>query len=235
VADRAVFGGTNATPLAGPYTMVIPADTSSTNNPFGDGYGTVSVSAKGAVSFSGALADGTKVSQKTGLSKIGQWPLYVPLYRGKGALVSWVTFDTNAPLTDFSGVVNWFKQTQTAKHFPGGFTNESTIVGSRFMKPATTNWVLNLVQAVVAFTNGNLAVDFTNTVAIDAKGKVVNESTNKLSLNASKSKGSFTGSVTPPTGGKAVAFKGAVLQKQTNGFGFFLGTNASGRVSILRP
>jgi cyclophilin family peptidyl-prolyl cis-trans isomerase len=232
VADRAVFGGTNLTPLVGKYTMILPADTNSTNGPFGDGYGAVSVSSKGGVSFSGALSDGTKVSQKTSLSKIGQWPFYIPLYRGKGALVSWLTFDTNAVMTDFSGILNWFKQTQTAKYFPGGFTNETVIAGSRFTKPGPTNWVINLTNAVVAFTNGNLSADFTNTITVDAKGKMINESTNKLSLSASKSSGTFSGSATPPAGGKAVSFKGAVLQKQTNGFGFFLGTNASGRVSI---
>ena len=231
-ADRAVFGGTNPAPLMGKYTMVIPSDSNASAGPFGDGYGTVSVSSKGGVSFSGALADGTKVTQKTSLSKIGQWPLYVPLYKGKGALVSWVTFDTNASTTDFSGVLNWFKQPQPVKYFPGGFTNESDIAGSLFTKPASTNWVINLTNAVVAFTNGNLAGDFTNTIAIDAKGKVINQSTNKLSLSASKSSGTFSGSATPVAGGKAVSFKGAVLQKQTNGFGFFLGTNLSGRVSI---
>jgi cyclophilin family peptidyl-prolyl cis-trans isomerase len=232
VADRAVFGTTNPAPQTGKYTMIIPSDTNSSAGPFGDGYGTVSVSSKGGVSFSGALADGTKVTQKTGLSKVGQWPLYVPLYKGKGALVSWVTFDTNAPMTDLSGTLNWFKQPQPVKYFPAGFTNESDIAGSLFVKPASTNWVINLTNAVVAFTNGNLSADFTNTIAIDAKGKVINESTNKLTLSASKSSGTFSGSATPPAGGKAVSFKGAVLQKQTNGFGFFLGTNASGRVSI---
>ena len=233
VADRAVFGGTNLAPLMGKYTMVIPSDTNpSAGGPFGDGYGTVSVSSKGGVSFSGALADGTKVTQKTSLSKIGQWPLYLPLYKGKGALVSWVTFDTNAPTTDFSGVLNWFKQPQPVRYFPGGFTNETAIAGSLFTKPASTNWVINVTNAVVAFTNGNLSANFTNTIAIDAKGKLINQSTNKLSLSASKSSGTFSGSATPLAGGKAVSFKGAVLQKQTNGFGFFLGTNSSGRVSI---
>jgi cyclophilin family peptidyl-prolyl cis-trans isomerase len=232
LADRAVFGSTNPAPLMGKYTMVIPSDTNAFTGPFGDGYGTVSVSSKGGVSFSGVLADGTKVTQKTGLSKIGQWPFYVPLYKGKGALVSWVTFDTNAPMTDFSGVLNWFKQPQLVKYFPAGFTNETVIAGSLFTKPASTNWVIDLTNVVVAFTNGNLSADFTNLITIDAKGKVINQSTNKLTFSASKSSGTFSGSATPPAGGKAVSFKGAVLQKQTNGFGFFLGTNASGRVSI---
>jgi len=231
-ADRAVFGGTNLTPLAGKYTMVVPADTNPPAGPFGDGYGTVSVSAKGGVSFAGVLADGTKVSQKTGLSKLGQWPLYVPLYKGKGSLLNWVTFDTNQPGTDFSGLLNWFKQAQPAKYFPAGFTNEANIAGSRFIKPATTNWAINLTNAVVAFTNGNLLANFTNLVAIDAKGKVTNLGSNKLSLSVSKSSGLFSGSVTPPGTNKAVAYKGVVLQKTTNGAGFFLGTDASGRVSI---
>jgi cyclophilin family peptidyl-prolyl cis-trans isomerase len=233
MADRAVFGGTNSAPLAGKYTLIVPADTNHANGPFGDGYGAVSVSAKAGVGFNGALADGTKVAQKTSLSKMGHWPLYIPLYKGKGALVSWVGFDTNQPDTDFSGLLNWFKQSQpAAKYFPLGFTNESTIAGSRFTKPAPTNWVLNLTSAVAGFTNGNLAANFTNHIAIDAKGKVLDLGTNKLRLSASKSSGLFSGSVTPHGATKAVSFKGAVLQKQTNGSGFFLGSNQSGRVTI---
>jgi hypothetical protein len=231
-ADRAVFSSTRPTPLAGKYTLIIPADTNSTNGPFGYGYGTASISTKGSLTFSGSLADGTKITQKVPISKNGDWPLYLNLYKGKGMLLSRIVFDTSQPNTDLSGLMNWFKRTQVAKYYPGGFTNESMIVGSRFIPPAGTNRVLELTTAVVAFTNGNLSADFTNAIAIDAKGKVINESTNKLTLSASKSSGTFSGSATPPTGGKAVSFKGALLQKQTNGFGFFLGTNASGRVSI---
>ena len=107
--------------------------------------------------------------------------------------------------------------------------------GSRFVPPVGTNSLLNLSNAVVGFSNGNLAAGFARDVAITPAGKVTSDSTNKLSLSISKSSGLFSGSVTPPTGGKAVSFKGAVLQKQTNGAGFFLGTNASGAVVIQRP
>lgn len=231
-ADRPFFTSANPTPLAGKYTLLIPADTNSTDGPFGDGYGTATVNTKGSLAFSGSLADGTKVSQKVPISKNGDWPLYLNLYKGKGMLLSRIAFDINQPDTDLSGLMNWFKRAQVAKYYPGGFTNESMIVGSRFTPAAGTNRLLELTTAVVGFTNGNLSADFTNTIAIDARGKAINESANKLTLSVSKSSGSFSGSVTPPTGGKAVSFKGALLQKQTNGFGFFLGTNASGRVSI---
>jgi hypothetical protein len=47
----------------------------------------------------------------------------------------------------------------------------------------------------------------------------------------------MSGSATPPApaGAKAVPFEGVVLQKQNRGSGYFLGTNASGRVSIDAP
>ncbi len=129
--------------------------------------------------------------------------------------------------------MNWFKRTQVAKYYGSGFTNESMIIGSRFTPPNTTTPLLNLTTAVVGFTNGNLVADFANDVTLDAAGKVTNQDPNKLSLSLNKSSGLMSGSVTPPpAGSKSIAFKGAVLQKQTNAFGFFLGTNASGRVSL---
>jgi hypothetical protein len=228
-ADRAVFSSTRPAPLAGKYTLLIPADTNSTA---GDGYGKVSVSTKGSLTFSGALADGTKVSQKATVSKNGDWPLYLNLYKGKGMLLSRIVFDTNQPDTDLSGLMNWFKRTQVAKYYPAGFTNESLIVGSRLITPVGINRLLAPATAVVGFTNGNLVADFANDVTIDAAGKVTNLDTNKLTVSLSKSTGLMTGSATPPTGGKSVSFKGAILQKQNRAAGYFLGTNSSGRVSL---
>jgi len=231
VTDRAYYDGkTRIAPQAGKYTVLFPADTNSVAGPESDGFGAVTVTTKGAVSLTGTLADGTKVTQKTALSKYSQWPLYVPLYKGKGSLISWVNF-TNETTTDVSGLFNWFKQTNSAKYYAAGFTNEAAIVGSLFVAPKT-NAILNLSNALVAFTGGNLTTDFTNGIAIDAKSKVTHQSPNKMSLTFSKSSGTFSGSVTPPAGGKATAFKGAILQKQTNGSGFFLGTNSSGRVTL---
>jgi cyclophilin family peptidyl-prolyl cis-trans isomerase len=231
-ADRSIFTSANPAPQAGKYTLIIPADPNSTHGPFGDGYGKVSVSPKGILTFSGSLADGTKVSQKVPMSKNGDWPLYLNLYKNKGTLLSRIVFDGNQPNTDFSGLMNWFKRTQAAKYYPGGFTNESMIVGSRFTPPFGTNRLLELTTAVVGFTNGNLMVDFENEVTLDAAGKVTNLDPNRLKLKLNKSSGLMTGSATPPAGRKAMAVKGAVLQKQTRGAGYFLGTNASGRVSL---
>jgi len=232
IADRVVFNAKlNPASQAGKYTMILPTDTNSATGPAGDGYGTVSVTTAGAITFAGMLSDGTKVSQKTFLSEDGHWPFYIPLYKTNGSVVSWITFSNEAS-TDFSGLFNWFKQTNVAKYYAAGFTNEATIAGSRYLAPNATNQMLYLTNGTVGFTNGNLAADFTNNVVLDPKGKVTSQDANKFKLSISSGNGLMSGSVTPPTGGKAVAFKGVILQKQTNASGYFLGTNASGRVYL---
>jgi len=235
-ADRSVFSTANPAPLSGKFTLVLPPDTNAPAGPGGEGYGTVSISSKGALTFSGALADGVKVAQKVPVSKDGQWPLYLSPYKGRGMVLSEVAFDTNQVATDLSGLFNWFKQSDPkSKFYKDGITNEATLAGSRYVVPVGTNALLNTSNAVVSFTGGGLAADFANTVTITPPGKVSNNPTNvnKLTMSISKSSGLFSGSVTPPGATKALAYNGVVLQKTTNGAGFFLGTNAtSGRVSI---
>jgi len=234
MADRALFNArTNPAPLAGKYTMIIPVDPDSPTGPGGDGFAKVTINPNGAIALGGCLADGTKAVQKVPISKTGYWPLYVPLYRGQGAILSWVFFDTNQPATDFSGLLNWFKQGQlTAKYYPGGFTNEPNIAGSRYTPPST-NRVINVTNASVLFSGGNLTADFANDVTLSLDNKVLNTSSNMLTLTIQKPNGLFTGSVTPPGAASSVPFKGAVLQKQDKGAGFCLGTNLTGRVKFL--
>jgi cyclophilin family peptidyl-prolyl cis-trans isomerase len=138
-ADRAYFDGrTHTAPQAGKYTIVIPRDIGSVSGPDGHGYGTVKISSKGAVSFTGALADGTKATQRTTVAKDGTWPVYLSLYKGSGALVSWVSF-ADETATDFSGPAKWFKQKQiNARYYFAGFTNEMALLGSRYTPPTTS-------------------------------------------------------------------------------------------------
>lgn len=231
-ADRAVFDGrTMIATQAGRYTLLMPADAIAAG-PDGDGFGTANVTTKGAVSLSATLADGTRATQKTGLSRDGLWPLYIPLHNGKGAMISWVQF-TNETATDLAGLANWFKQSQPgAKYYRAGFTNELTLVGSRYTPPTATNRVLNFTNALAGFTDGNIAAAFSNAVRLELNNKIVNLASNKLTMRLTKGSGLFNGTVTPPGATRSTAFKGAVLQKQNRGGGFLLGTNASARVTF---
>ena len=233
-ADRAVFNSrTNkATAFAGRYTLIFPgsSDPADTNNPQGDGFGTVTVNTSGQVALSGTLADGTKISQTATLSGDGLWPLYVPLYSGKGQLLSWQTFAITVD-QDISGLFSWIKQTNTAaKLYPNGFSFENTSVGSAYNPQLVP--VTGFTNANVLLTGGNLAGPIANTVTVTTKNKVINVSGSKLTLTLTPSQGLFKGSVLNANTGKSVSFTGALLQKQLTGSGYFLGTNQSGHVSF---
>ncbi len=105
--DRAIYDGrTKLAPEAGSYTMILAGAYGSANEPAGDSYGTFTVGKNGAISFTGTLADGTKVTPSAPVSKYGQWPFYASLYGGQGVLWSWLAF-TNA--SDLGGPVAWVK------------------------------------------------------------------------------------------------------------------------------
>lgn len=230
--DRSVFNATtNPAPWAGNYTFVIPVD-NGVPGPEGESYGSVKVDTKGGATLKGVLADSTPLTLKTSLSKNGAMPLYLALYKGLGALVSWAAFDTNQLTTDFSGLLNWIKQTQvTAKFYGRGFTNEMTLQGSRFAPPAIGRTVA-LTNATVGFTNGNLAASFANDVTLGDDNKFINNDTNKLTLTVSKANGLLSGTVTPPGSTRALPFKGVLLLKQTRGAGFLAGSNRTTQVHL---
>jgi len=250
IADRGVFSGRqNPAPQAGQYTMIIAGSADTASLPGGPSVGTVTVDTSGKVRLTGALADGTKVSQAATISRNGDWPLYVPLYAGRGSILGWLSLQTNAA-TDVSGDVAWLKPSvPAAKFYPAGFNFQTTASGFRYHPPARGNNVLTLTDGNVAFTGGGLDSDITNHIHLGANNHVSNLSSNLLSLSFKSSNGSFSGHVNKPNaaivaagmgggpmGGKAMgqslSFNGVVLQGTEDGAGFFLGTNQSGQVLV---
>ena len=95
MAERLVFTkkGNTAGSFSGSLYSTNPG--SGWFRPAGDGFGTVIGRSGGGIKFSGSLADGSKVTQKTSLSEQGIWPLYSSLYKGAGSLIGWLQV-TNA-------------------------------------------------------------------------------------------------------------------------------------------
>jgi hypothetical protein len=231
-ADRAGFNRvSNPAPWAGRYTMDIPDDEIS-SGPEGDGIGSVSVAPGGSVGFVGTMADGTPVTQGTFVSSGGQWPLYVPMYRGKGSLLGWLNF-TNDAGNRFEGAVSLIKPTlPPAKFYPAGFTNTSVAVGAMYHPPASpVDRVLNFADGQIVFREGD-HVPFTNFVSLGANNKVTNLGSNALVLTFSLPSGRWNGWVIDPSSGRKLLFTGTVLQDQSVGIGFSLGTNQSGCVRL---
>ena len=231
-ANRAVYSRTHPAPQ-GPnkYTLVVQIGEDPTTQPGGFGFGTANVDVSGNVTFSGTLGDGTKVSQKTFLSKEGTWPFYVSPYAGQGLLSGWLTFTTD-PDSDFNGIVDWVKLPQKSKLYPNGFdfTNGVGVVGSLYH---FTNGVPLLALTnggVISLQGGNLSGPVSYAFSLDVHNRITG--TNKLSLTISTANGLFHGTVPNPDTGKPLTVNGALLQSQNAGFGVFSGTNQTGRVDM---
>jgi hypothetical protein len=232
--ERATFNKLNIlTPLATKYTVVLPGQNEDGSLPAGNGYGTVTVSTSGKVTFVGTLADGTKISQSVSLGKHALWPLYVPLYSGRGSLLSWISF-TNQANCDLQGAGNWIKPGDPiARYYPTGFADQFDIVGSVYAGPATGGHLLKFTSGQIMFAGGEVNPIFSNLISLGLGDQVTNLSSNRLTLKFAVANGTFTGSVTDPSNNKSMAFKGAVLQKLNAGYGFLLGTNRSSEVLIM--
>jgi hypothetical protein len=217
LAYRAAFSSRNKAPWAGNDTLLLATvDTNSTAQA-GDSFGTVKISSAGTVQWSGMLPDGTKVSQKSTLSKNGIWPLYYPANDGAGCLIGWMQCTNDSDITG-SGV--WVVPAAPGGLYPQGLTNELNATGSR------ASGSLGAHASVTAVISGApLASAVTNSVIIS--GKNSQSADGRLKISANLKTGLFTGSVTDPNSSQTLSFQGALLEQSGIGGGFFLNTDKS--------
>jgi hypothetical protein len=207
--------------------MQIPADRLSASGPGGIGYGTARVDARGTVQWSGVLADGTKVSQKTGVSSQGVWPLYASLYSGSGSILSWMRFADNSA-SDISGQLLWLKTAGAGgKSYTRGFTNDVDATASRYTRPAAGPRALDAV-----FSGGGLHDPITNSITLGSNNKIAAPNAGKLTLSIAPASGLFKGTALNPATGKTFQFQGVLLEKPNIGAGFFLNTDQSGQIYL---
>jgi hypothetical protein len=194
---------TNPAPYAGNYTMAIPGQEGGSSVSLGHGFGSLKVDGNGNVKFVGTLADGTKISQSAPLSRDGLWPLFVPLYKGTGLTIAWISF-TNRTGDDLHGALSWIKQPDPkARYYPEGLALEGDAIGSTYASASAL--ALNVEISKLHLDAGKITA-----------------------LKISAGTGTFNGSMANPVaGGKPVLFQGALLQKSDEGYGFILGTDDS--------
>jgi uncharacterized repeat protein (TIGR03803 family) len=231
LARRTPFSLTaNPCPYSGKYTIALLNNGGNESLPQGDGWASVTIDRGGRASFAGALADGTRILQSTSLSQAGQAALYSSLYTGQGSVQGWLNFGTPTSSGGY-GSVNWSKSASAAMNFyPAGFTNDVQVLGSLYAPPTLGARILNWGTGIVAFDGGGLVEPFTNRVTLGLDNRIVNTSSNKLSMTFTTLSGMFKGSVTAPGGTTSVPFQGILLQKWNVGYGYFLNPTQSGSV-----
>jgi len=238
-ADLAFYSATNPSPWRGADTIILDSSGGGVAGPGGGGYGKVTVTPAGMVSFIGALSDNTAVAPSAaGVSKYGRWPLYIPLY-GTGTLGSlsgWVTF-TNLPGVSLQGGAAWFRTNSAGKLYPRGFTNAVSITGSAFTPASAKTPVLGLTNFQITLSGGNLPHPLTNAATLSPAGKFAANGPGiaSLTLSVAASTGILNGTFLDPATGLATPIRGVVLQQQTNAAGYFLSTNATGLFQLTPP
>jgi hypothetical protein len=233
VADRQVFSAAgNPAPQAGNYTLVIPGDTQDSSCPGGDGFGTVRVDGNGVVLWSCTLADGTRLTQSSTISKQGTWPLYAAPYVGRGVILSWVQFANQAD-SDLGGRLIWIKPGGViGKYYPRGFTNDVLATGSMYRAPTSGARALNMSDGTLVLSGGGLHEPLTMNLTLGINNRVTVAPGTKLTLSLTPATGLFKGSALNPATGKTMTFQGALFKKANVGVGYFLGTDQSGEVYL---
>ena len=235
-ADRAAFNTTNPCPFKGGYTMVIPGEEASSDIPSGYGYGIVTVDANGTVVLSGGLGDGAPLGQSGSVSQDGRWPFYASLYGGKGSAYGWLSFTNSSSTEPSGGNISWIKPTLGAatKFYPAGFTFTNQAAIARYSAPLLpTTRVMNMTNGIVSFADGDLVAPFTKQVTLTVPhNRFAGTNSHQLTFNLTTASGFFSGTAIDPATKAVIAFKGALLQDRASGYGYFLGTNKSGSVSL---
>jgi hypothetical protein len=135
---------------------------------------------------------------------------------------------TNADSGDLAGLLYWSK--------PGtnGFSVATDLTGSAYNAPGSGSSILNFSNGSIAFSGGDPGQNFQGQLRLGPGGSVTSLDGLRLKLKFTLSTGSFQGSVIEPATSRLLAFRGAVLQKQNLGTGYFTGANQSGEV-VIQP
>ena len=229
----AELAGTNL-PSAEYTLLFAPPASAPANTPPGDGYA-AATNHLGNVTFRGQLADGASITPSAAESQTGDLPVYASLYGNTGLLLGWINL-ANLEATPPGNTLAWIKKaSRTYPPYTNGFTNTLIVQGAPWTNPPAKTPAIALSAGQLIISNANLFLLFTN-VSVSTSNTLV-----KLGAQPTNS---LTGSIAPKTGLLTLTFGngktptpglGAVLQNQTNGGGFFLGTTNAGIISLLPP
>jgi len=220
------------------YTMLLtPLPGAPANTPPGDGYAAATNQRGTLTVTTGQLADGASFTPSAAESANGDVPVYASLYGNTGLLIGWINL-TNLEAGPPSNLLAWIKPASRAyPPYTNGFAAMLALQGALWTNPP-------LKTPAIALTNGSLLIS--NATLSLAFNVAVSGSNTLVKLAGSPSNYMLTGSIAPRTGLLALSFGGtngknltqgfgAVIQNQTNGGGFFLGTTNAGSISLLPP
>jgi|GEM_PF-1778016 len=241
--DRVVWSVAKKKPatMAGPYTILLPADVEAVAQgaPRGTGFATATVATSGAVTLSGSLADGTALTQSSWVSKDGFWPVYASLYTAKGVLMGETNFTSLAGISDVGGQLIWMRPADAKSLlYKPGFTTELDSVGSKFIKAVTYRRLIPMQNVggntLLQLEDGGLTAPLSRLATVNSANvtNVPMQDADRSTLTITGATGLLTGNFYHPVTQKLTAYKGAILQTQNLMGGYFLEGTHGGKMSL---
>lgn len=243
-SSRAPFSTKSPVPsgVTGRYTVLFtPLYSPSSVLPGGTGYGTLVVAKSGKIKLTGVLGDGTAVSQGASLGADGTWPLFAVPYKKSGSILGVIRIGSPIDSHDVYGILQWRKNAVLRPRpntlYGSGFSEELELVGSHYVSPAKGFPILNVPSApqnlLFTVVAGNVFdLPSTRLLTLDSYNSVTAEGGEKFALKFSSPTGLFRGSFMDPSTKKQRGFRGAILQSDMVGGGFFFGNSQTGQVEL---
>jgi formylglycine-generating enzyme required for sulfatase activity len=231
----------------GTFTLLLPSQPGwGAEEPGGDGWARLTVSAAGVVTLKGRHGDGAPLLETAYLSATGECALFAELYRSrpvKGRFGGWLRFRDVPDVSDCDGLMQWVKLADNReKPYAAGFEVEVPAVGSRFTPPpAGTRLLAALVDAE---PNASLSLIAPNLPAATAgeiervlswlgSNALRHYGPETLGGSAARSTGLVNGNYRAADGSVRASFTGVVLQKQNLAGGFFSWGGQTGALRIV--
>ncbi len=231
MASRRVADSDRPVPLAGRYTLLLPAGEDHVEG-LGSGYATMMINGLGGTKISGRRNDGVPFSASASIGADGRFPLYSVSGNGsRSSLHGWVSFRDVPGTSDCDGVVGWSHATldSSVADFPASLT----LVGSRYVEPAGTALALDFApgesNGVLQFGFGENALDPVASTLTPSKLTTGATTIRQMKLNVRT--GIFSGALM--LNDKRSAFSGALFQRQTLAGGVVVGPEGAGWVSLV--
>ncbi|MEN3940235.1 choice-of-anchor tandem repeat GloVer-containing protein [Prosthecobacter sp. SYSU 5D2] len=193
-----------------------------TVRPEGSGYAILKVKPRAAVSWTGLLADGTKITGSSTLGANGSAGLYQVLYKKTGSLLMEVVVD---PGTEVDGDMTWLKLPQTGKTpgYADGFFARCSVFGGLYTPPAKNARVLDLPENIILELWGGGDVNLVYPATLSAKNAVtVTDAGEKTKLKINAKTGIITGGFEQPGTKVRKAKAYGLMVPGLGGAGFFL-------------
>jgi hypothetical protein len=191
----------------------------------------VRITSSGIVRFLGSMADGSKFTGSSRLSQGLEWPLFAPLYNGRGLVFGRLAF-TNSTITNFQGDVFWAKPALPgAAEYPAGFAATNAAFGFPYSKPPTGQPVLNFTQATLV-SGGPISPELRTPVALDGRNRLATKQPGELKASVNRSTGLMKGRLFSPGASHPISLQGAVLQSENVVEGFAIQDGLSSRLLI---